>query len=147
MQVYTTADVASIEPGRVRARVPAAVLADLRGRAERAGRLECCGLLVGRTAAGTIEVAAAVAAANVAADPARRFSIAAGTVLAGQRAAERAGLDVVGFYHSHPVGEAVPSPADIHGAFPGYLHVIVAKADVRAWHRPEADTPLEEVLL
>ena len=147
MQVHMTEDVASIEPGRVRARVPDALLAALTAAARRAGRFECCGLLLGRTAAGMVEVSAVVPAANGAGDPTRSFSIASGTVRAGQRAAERAGLDVVGFYHSHPRGDAAPSPADIRGAFPGYLHLIVARSGVRAWRRPDADSAFEEVCL
>jgi proteasome lid subunit RPN8/RPN11 len=51
---------------------------------------------------------------------------------------QSAGLDVVGLYHSHPVGRAVPSPADVAGSFwpgtrlpnyPGAVQVIVSLQD------------------
>lgn len=34
------------------------------------------------------------------------------------------GLPVIGFYHSHPDSESVPSTQDLDGAWPGYWYVI-----------------------
>ncbi|VEI02076.1 Mov34/MPN/PAD-1 family [Acidipropionibacterium jensenii] len=46
--------------------------------------------------------------------------------------AARRGLDVVGFYHSHPDHPAVPSDYDRDHAFPGLSYIVVATAGGRA---------------
>lgn len=148
MQVYMLVDLATVIGATPRrARVTAAVLERLRRRAHACAPAECCGLLIGSMTADVVDVLATVDAPNAAPDPIRRFAIPAATVLAAQRAAATTGLDVVGFYHSHPRGLAAPSHDDIEGAPPGYLHVIVSPGGVRAWWRAEPDHPLAEVLL
>lgn len=69
---------------------------------------EVCGLLLG--AGGRVE--ALLPAANVAADPARRFEIDPLVLLRAHKAARRGGQAVLGHYHSHPAGKAEPSPCD-----------------------------------
>jgi proteasome lid subunit RPN8/RPN11 len=123
------------------------VLDRLRRRALVASPRECCGLLIGRLSALAVDVRATLPVPNAAADAARRFSIPAATILPAQRAAESKGLDVVGFYHSHPFGGAEPSREDIDGAAAGYLHVIVGSDGARAWRRADPDQPLAEVSL
>lgn len=69
---------------------------------------EACGLLFGDDGA----IDRATIAANVAADPRRRFEIDPAALFAAIRA-ERAGrARVVGYWHSHPSGDAAPSPTD-----------------------------------
>ncbi len=41
-------------------------------------------------------------------------------------AAREAGLDIVGFYHSHPDHPARPSQFDLDNAWPALVYVIVA---------------------
>lgn len=62
---------------------------------------------------------------NAAARPAHAFELSARDYLAVEGEAERAGLTLVGFYHSHPDAEAVPSATDIASAWPGWWMVIV----------------------
>ena len=84
-------------------------LADaIRAQANAAVPLECCGLLLG---AGD-EVSAIAPAANVAADPAHRFEIDPMILLAAHKAARGSGPAILGCYHSHPVGDPVPSVTD-----------------------------------
>ncbi|MEG8223392.1 M67 family metallopeptidase [Sphingomonas sp. HH69] len=91
---------------------------------------EICGLLLGQ--AGRIEAIAP--AANVAADPARHFELDPAVLIAAHRAARSGGPGVVGHYHSHPSGVAVPSATDAACAMPdGTLWLIVAGEDVRLW--------------
>ncbi len=91
---------------------------------------ECCGLLLG--VPGQIE--RAVVAANVAADPLRRFEIDPATLLRTHREARGAGLAVVGHYHSHPDGIAAPSPRDAARAVAdGQIWLIVAGDQVTGW--------------
>jgi len=86
---------------------------------------ECCGLLLG----GADTVLAAAPARNIADDPARRFLIDPKDHIDGRRHARDRGLQVVGFYHSHPVSPAEPSAADLaEASYPGHLYVIVSLA-------------------
>lgn len=64
---------------------------------------ECCGVLLGRRAEGVNEVEGAVRAGNARTDSARnRYQIAPQELVKIQRQGRERGLDIVGFYHSHP---------------------------------------------
>lgn len=101
------------------------IIARAEGRAD-----EVCGLLLGDQ--GCIE--AAQAAENVAPDPARHFELDPALLLGAHRAARGGGARVVGHYHSHPSGIAVPSVTDAACAAPdGSLWLIVATGAARLW--------------
>ncbi|MBA2587913.1 MAG: M67 family metallopeptidase [Alphaproteobacteria bacterium] len=76
---------------------------------------ECCGLLVGAREGQQFRIAALHPARNLSAD-ARRFEIDPRDQVAAQRHARDQGTAVVGCYHSHPDGQALPSMADRAGA-------------------------------
>ncbi|HEV7466872.1 MAG TPA: Mov34/MPN/PAD-1 family protein, partial [Candidatus Dormibacteraeota bacterium] len=65
--------------------------------------------------------------------------------LRAERGAREAGLEVLGFWHSHPDHPAVPSRLDTERAWAEYLYVIVSSSaggtgDVRGWRLlPGAD--------
>lgn len=86
---------------------------------------ECCGLLVGRGAC----VTRAIPIENVA-ESDHRFELHAWQQVRAEQAAHLAGDDILGVYHSHPVGRTAPSAADREGILwpdlPPYLHLIVA---------------------
>jgi proteasome lid subunit RPN8/RPN11 len=83
---------------------------------------ECCGVLLGRGD----EVLDAVPARNIADDPQRRFLIDPEDHFRARREGRARGLDVVGFYHSHPRSAAEPSARDAaECSYPGSLHLIV----------------------
>ena len=64
---------------------------------------ECCGVLLGSSADGTNTVEDAVRAGNTRADSAHnRYNIAPQELVKIQRQGRERGLDIVGFYHSHP---------------------------------------------
>ena len=50
----------------------------------------------------------------------------------GEKTARNKGLDVVGFYHSHPNAPARPSQYDLDHAWPFYSYVIVSVKDKSA---------------
>lgn len=103
--------------------------------------LECCGLLLGHGEA----IAAAVPAANVADDPARRFAIDPAALIAAHRAARGGGPQVLGYYHSHPTGDARPSATDrAEAAGDGRVWAIVAGGAIR-WWRDEAEGGLVQL--
>lgn len=91
---------------------------------------EICGLLLGEAG----RIGAILPAANVAADPVRHFELDPAVLLAAHRAARAGGAKVVGHYHSHPSGVAVPSATDAACAAPdGSLWLIVAGGAARLW--------------
>ncbi|BAV63553.1 M67 family metallopeptidase [Sphingobium cloacae] len=95
-----------------------------------AGEGEICGLLLGTE--GRIE--AIRPAANIAPDPARHFELDPALLLAAHREARGGGPRIVGHYHSHPGGVAVPSATDAACARPdGSLWLIVAGSAARLW--------------
>jgi len=89
------------------------------------GASEACGLLLGDRAGPRVRVVAARPARNLAPDPARGYVLDPGDWLAAYREAELAGLDLVGYYHSHPDGSGIPSAEDLAGAWPDHYYLIV----------------------
>jgi proteasome lid subunit RPN8/RPN11 len=102
---------------------------------------ECCGLLIGRFLQdGSKEVLEIYPISNAREEEAKRnrFLIRPEELLAGEGAAAQKGLDVVGFYHSHPDDEARPSGYDLDHAWPIYSYIIVSvregqARDLRSW--------------
>lgn len=125
----------------------AADLAFLKSCAAAAYPLECCGLLVGHDAGegGARTVSLVVPTVNRARQPARTFEvdpvvhIALLRSLRQQEEAPGPRRYLIGHYHSHPDGEAVPSARDLAQAMePGAVWVIAATSatgtgEVRAW--------------
>lgn len=103
------------------------LLDDLVAAAAASPEAEICGLLLG--GAGRIE--RILPAANVAGDPARRFEIDPAVLFAAHRAARAGGPQIVGHYHSHPTGAAVPSPRDAAQAVGGEYWLILGGGEAR----------------
>ncbi len=107
---------------------------------------ECCGSLVGQatdggsgaTGAGVVRVARVLAADNVAPDE-QHYLLAPEDVLRAEAEAAEVGLEVVGFYHSHPASAPVPSATDLAWAWPWYCYLIVdaRSGELRAWRLVE----------
>jgi proteasome lid subunit RPN8/RPN11 len=82
---------------------------------------ECCGVLVGRLDA----IADVVPVRNIATTP-TRYLLDPAEHIKARRDARARGLDVVGFYHSHPRSGPEPSPIDVaEASYPGHLYLIV----------------------
>ena len=104
---------------------------------------ECCGVLLGDPDV----VTDARRARNLATDQ-NRFLIDPKDHFDARREARARGLDVVGFYHSHPRSAALPSPTDFaEASYQDHLYLIVGLAgeqlDVRLY-RLEASGFTEE---
>ena len=96
---------------------------------------EACGLLLG-SATGRIEQS--VETANVAPDPARHFEIDPAALIAAFKTERAGGLRLLGYWHSHPRGEAVPSATDRAMVLgDGRVWAIVAEQAIGWWQ----DTP------
>lgn len=91
--------------------------------------LECCGLLLGHMDGGGRRVvveAARMRNANTE-SPQNRFVFDPHEHLEKQKSARARGLEIIGFYHSHPDHPARPSQFDLeHAAWPGYSYLIVS---------------------
>lgn len=93
--------------------IPAAVYEAMRAHGEETYPHECCGVLLGQHAGGDWRVTAAVRAGNTRTDSAHnRYNIDPAELVRIQRDAFRRGLDVAGFYHSHPDHPAEWSATD-----------------------------------
>lgn len=89
---------------------------------------ECCGAMLGtdNDAAGR-EVRSLFPLINRRDDsPRNRFSITPEDFRAAETAAAERGLDLLGWYHSHPDHPARPSEFDREHAWPWYSYVIVS---------------------
>jgi len=95
---------------------------------------ECCGVLLGRSDTDGNHVQQVVRAGNTRSDSAHnRYNIAPQELVKIQRQARQAGLDIVGFYHSHPDHPAQWSPTDFAEAhWMGCSYVITAVAKGKA---------------
>jgi desampylase len=105
-------------------------MATLREEARLVHPRECCGLLLGKGQ----RIALAQPAANVHPQPERHFEIDPQALIAAHRAARAGGLELLGYYHSHPNGRAEPSASDRAAASgDGRAWAIVAGGEVLFW--------------
>ena len=104
---------------------------------------ECCGILLGRADGEIKEVSEVVPLRNLRHDPGRaqellpledpgreseknRFLIDPEDQLRVEKDSRQRGLDVLGYYHSHPDHPARPSNYDREHAWPWYSYVILS---------------------
>ncbi len=88
---------------------------------------ETCGLVIGRRVETGLRVTRIEPSRNLAATPEHHFKIDPALRLRLQRELRGGGTEVIGFYHSHPDGLAVPSATDLSEALePELVWLIVA---------------------
>lgn len=101
---------------------------------------EICGIMIGPP--GDQTVSDVKRARNIIVDRARdRYEIDPRDQVRIQREADAAGLDIVGYYHSHPDHPAQASRFDTERAWAGYVYVIVS---VRAGEPVDANAFVAE---
>jgi proteasome lid subunit RPN8/RPN11 len=84
---------------------------------------ECCGAMLGKDGI----VREAFQLPNTTEEgPRRRFLVRPGDYRVAEARASEAGLDLLGFYHSHPDHPARPSQYDLDHAWPFFSYVIVS---------------------
>ena len=100
---------------------------------------ECCRVMVGKLEGGQKLVNAIYPQRNERDDsPKNRFLISPDLVRDAELRAMREGVDVLGYYHSHPDHPAKPSQFDQDHAWPWYSYVIVSiqqgkSTDLTSW--------------
>jgi proteasome lid subunit RPN8/RPN11 len=110
---------------------------------------ECCGALLGRD--GVVEVAYPLP--NTTDEgPRRRFLVRPSDYRSAEAHASTAGLDLLGFYHSHPDHPARPSQYDLDHAWPVFSYVIISvtdgqPGDITSWRLAADRSAFEPELL
>lgn len=113
---------------------------------------ECCGVLLGSELNGVRTVERLLPIDNQwdAEERRRRFLITPQDMLRAEREARKDGLDVLGFYHSHPDAPARPSEFDREHAWPWYTYLIASieggrYATITGWQLTDDRTTYDEV--
>ncbi|MBI5561260.1 MAG: M67 family metallopeptidase [Deltaproteobacteria bacterium] len=126
-----------------------AIYGQMLAHAEEAYPNECCGILVG-SALKDKRVMSFERAANVNAERAKdRYIIDPREIYAVDREARAQGMDILGFYHSHPDHPDRPSEFDREWGQPGYSYVIISvksgkTVSVKCWMFEEENAPFKE---
>jgi proteasome lid subunit RPN8/RPN11 len=93
--------------------IPRRLYDQLRSHGEETYPNECCGIMLGTADGDHLTVASLIRAGNTRTDSAHnRYHIAPQELIAAQREGRKLGLDIVGFYHSHPDHPAQWSTTD-----------------------------------
>jgi proteasome lid subunit RPN8/RPN11 len=137
-------------------RLPGGLLEEIRHYGARAYPAECCGALGGRVGEdGSKEVARLVPAVNRRTDDPHRYLIAPDDTRRLELELKAEGLEIVGYYHSHPDHPPAPSAFDTEHAWPWYSYLIVRVdrgrgADAASWvldeERPQMQPESLEVM-
>jgi len=110
---------------------------------------ECCGALIGRDGV----VTDAFPLPNTTEEgPRRRFLVRPEDYRLAEGRASGRGLDLLGFYHSHPDHPARPSQYDLDHAWPVFSYVIVsvrdgAAGDMTSWRLRDDRSAFDEETL
>jgi [CysO sulfur-carrier protein]-S-L-cysteine hydrolase len=88
------------------------ILEEMAAHASGNSSLECCGLLAGHRGVST-----RILPANNVLASATAYEIAPQELFQHMREIRRAGLELMGIYHSHPNGDNTPSARDIEQAY------------------------------
>jgi proteasome lid subunit RPN8/RPN11 len=96
---------------------------------------ECCGALIGR---GDVVLEAFALSNTTEEGPRRRFLVRPSDYRQAEQRASTQGMELLGFYHSHPDHPARPSQYDLDHAWPVFAYVIVAveggrDGNLRSW--------------
>ena len=130
-------------------KLPAALAEAIRAHGKETYPHECCGFLLGAPG----EAREIARASNAREDsPQNRYLIPPIEFVRVQRDADARGLDVIGFYHSHPDHPARPSAFDREHAWPGYAYLIAAvegglPGELRGFRFDAPDEPFAEIEL
>ena len=92
---------------------------------------ECCGILFGSDVDGghAVKALKPIDNARESGEQYHRFLITAEDMMQAELEARTLGLDIVGFYHSHPDHPARPSDYDRDHALPFYSYIILRVAE------------------
>jgi len=93
--------------------LPQSVYHQLRRHGEAAYPNECCGVLLGDLSAKVRWIREAIAVDNASRTPRNHYEISPRSLIEVLRQARSIGIEILGFYHSHPDHPAQPSSTDL----------------------------------
>src|ERR1043165_4118900 len=106
--------------------ITAAVDEAIRAHGQQTYPHECCGALLGRDGS----VTDLVTLPNTTEEgPRRRFLVRPGDYRQAEQRATELGVELLGFYHSHPDHPARPSQYDLDHAWPTFAYIIISVVD------------------
>ncbi len=110
---------------------------------------ECCGAMIGSTDGDQKQVTLAVPLENAyTGEQGARYELRPTDLLAAEKRARAAGLDLIGIFHSHPDCDAYFSKTDLENSCPWYSFVVLSvksgKFDHAASFLPNADQTAAE---
>ncbi|MCO5177259.1 MAG: M67 family metallopeptidase [Thermomicrobiales bacterium] len=115
---------------------------------------ECCGVLLGNETGGqrTVEQLLPIENEWDEGERRRRFLITPQAMMRAEREARKRGLDILGFYHSHPNAPARPSEFDREHAWPWYSYLIASIREgtfdvLTGWQLRDDRTAYDEVAI
>ena len=112
--------------------ISAELIHKMKNHAEQAYPHECCGILTGkREDDGPVTVRDALTVGNRISDELRgkHFAIDPMEIYKHEKNLENSGLEIIGFFHSHPNAPAVLSREDEEGMIPHQLYVLLSVSD------------------
>ncbi len=110
---------------------------------------ECCGILIGSTMKGK-KILYVHKAENTNTERSNdRYIISPTEIFMMDKEARGQGLEIVGFYHSHPDHPNRPSETDREWGQPHYSYIIVSvqngtEAEAKCWSFDDEDAPFKE---
>ncbi len=129
-------------------------LAQIARHSERSYPNEGCGILLGSIEGGRKVVADVLPTENAGEQQAQhnRYLIPPEELLQGELLAEQRGLEVIGYFHSHPDHAASPSETDREQAWPRYSYLITSvqegkATETRCWQFREDGTGFDQETL
>lgn len=143
----TTAEDPSVKDAPIHLRVEESQLTAIKRHGHRIYPDECCGALLGPKAG---EVTEAYALDNTFPDgKRRRFLVGPEEYRRAEARATETGLQLLGFYHSHPDHPAEPSQFDLDHAWPNMSYLIVSvrqgqAKEARSWRLKADRSAFEE---
>jgi proteasome lid subunit RPN8/RPN11 len=106
------------------------LLEALHAAATNAGPMEACGILIGQGR----HIDSIQPTRNVHPAPRTHFEIDPQALIDAHRSARGGGPEIIGYYHSHPVGPPEPSATDrAMAAGDGKIWAIIGQAGVKFW--------------
>lgn len=126
-------------------RIKKSLIQKLKEHAHRESPREACGVLAGKDK----NVTQVYACSNASENPETTYEIAPPELLRVIEDAEAKGLEILGFYHSHPMGLSGPSFIDEGRAtWHGHSYVIVIpEGNISSWRWRDEGFEEEEVKL
>jgi proteasome lid subunit RPN8/RPN11 len=112
-------------------KIARAAIEEIRSHGSEGYPHEICGVMIGPRGDGTVSEVRR--ARNIVVERARdRYEIDPRDHIRIQREADAEGMDIVGYYHSHPDHPAQASRFDTERAWSGYVYLIVAVHEGKA---------------